>query len=122
MRVTILFGEGGLETCAQCHQQQIHVEHTMGQEIHLNPYPIPIVRSQLTRNLGALCLEIRDEITTAFDDVLDLRGNGEHIIVIPVCYSRRTEIPRMEECASAQQRAKGSLQSDEQSVCGPSVM
>ena len=80
MRVTIFFGEGGLGTCAQCHQQQLHVEHMMGQEIHHIPYHIPIVRSQLTRSLGDLYLEISDEITTAFDDVLDLRGNGEHVI------------------------------------------
>jgi hypothetical protein len=65
----------------------VYVEHTMGQEIYHNPYHIPIVRSQLTRNLGALCLEIRDEIITAFDDVLDLRGNGEHLVLIPVCCS-----------------------------------
>jgi cytochrome P450 len=60
---------------AEALNDQLCVEHTMGHEIHHNPYPIPIVRSQLTRNLGALCLEIRDEIATAFDDVLDLRGN-----------------------------------------------
>jgi hypothetical protein len=87
MRVTIFFGEGGLATCAQYHKQQLYVERTMGHEIHHNPYHVPIVRSQLTRSLGALCLEIRDEIITAFGDVLDLRGNGKHLVLIPVCYS-----------------------------------
>ncbi|KAG8219264.1 cytochrome P450 [Butyriboletus roseoflavus] len=50
-------------------------EHTLGPEIYYNPYHIPIMISQLTRNIGALYPEIRDEITMAFDDVLDLTGN-----------------------------------------------
>lgn len=56
----------------------------MGLEILHNPYHVPIVRSQLTRNIGVLYPEIRDEIIMAFDDVLDLRGNGEHCVPISV--------------------------------------
>ena len=58
----------------------------MGREIFHNPYHVPIVRAQLTRNIGALYPEIRDEIRMAFDDVLDLRDNGEHLASICVCY------------------------------------
>ena len=58
----------------------------MGPEIINNPYHLRIVRVQLTRNIGALYPEIRDEITTALDDVLDLRGNGENLALICVRY------------------------------------
>ena len=59
----------------------------MGPEIHHNPYHIPIVGIQLTRNIGTLYPEIREEIVAAFDDVLDLRGNGQSLALICVCYS-----------------------------------
>ena len=51
----------------------------MGHEIHHNPYHIQILRSRLTQSIGALYQEIRNEITTAFDDILNLRGNGKHL-------------------------------------------
>ena len=49
----------------------------MGPEVLRNPYHLPIVRVQLTRNVGVLCPEIVNEISMAFHEVLDLRGNGE---------------------------------------------
>ncbi|KAF9237102.1 cytochrome P450 [Melanogaster broomeanus] len=51
------------------------VEYTLGHNIHHNPYHIPIIRSQLTRNLGVLYPDIRDELVTAFEETLDLKGN-----------------------------------------------
>ncbi|KAI9463826.1 cytochrome P450 [Boletus coccyginus] len=54
---------------------QIQLEHTLGPEVHHNPYHVAIIRSHLTRNLEALYSEIRDEIVTSFAEVLDLRGN-----------------------------------------------
>ena len=51
----------------------------MGPEVHHNPYHVPIVRVQLTRNVGVLCPEIIDEVSTAFHEVLALRGNGEYL-------------------------------------------
>lgn len=65
----------------------------MAPEVHHNPYHLSIVRSQLTRNLGALYPEIRDEIITAFDDVLDLEGNGKHLVPISMPYSQMYGIP-----------------------------
>ena len=54
---------------------------------------IPMVSSQLTRNIGALYPEIKDEISTAFHDVLDLTGNGEHPALILVHYYECVEQP-----------------------------
>ena len=53
----------------------IQVEYTLGPPIHYDPFHIPIIRSQLTRNLGNLYTDIRDEIVTAFSDELPLKGN-----------------------------------------------
>ncbi|KAF9225200.1 cytochrome P450 [Gyrodon lividus] len=53
----------------------LKVKYMMGQQIDANPYHVRIIRSQLTRNLGILSPDIRDEIVTAFEEILDLRGN-----------------------------------------------
>ncbi|KAF9235149.1 cytochrome P450 [Melanogaster broomeanus] len=47
----------------------------VGPEMFHNPWHIPIVRSQLTRNLGTLYPDIRDEVVTTFEETLDLKGN-----------------------------------------------
>ena len=60
----------------------------MGPETLQNPYHVPIVSSQLTRNIEALYPEIKDEITAAFHDVLDLTGNGEHLSLVHIHYLR----------------------------------
>ena len=106
MRVTFLFPK---VTCVETRRQMLQVDYTLGPEVLQNPYHISLIRSRLTRNLDTLYPEIRDEITIAFDDVLDLRGNGEHFVLILVRYS---PIPgsRMEECSSAQEHGTGSRQ------------
>ncbi|KAF8549790.1 cytochrome P450 [Imleria badia] len=54
---------------------QIQIEHTLGPEIHYNPYHVAVVRNHLTRNLEVLFPVIRDEIVTSFTEVLDLKEN-----------------------------------------------
>ncbi|KAF9246259.1 cytochrome P450 [Melanogaster broomeanus] len=51
------------------------VEHTLGHDIYHNPYHTPIIRSQLVRNIGTLYPDIRDEVVTALEDILDLKDN-----------------------------------------------
>ncbi|KIJ13789.1 hypothetical protein PAXINDRAFT_80392 [Paxillus involutus ATCC 200175] len=53
----------------------LKVAYTLGHDVHYNPYTISIIRSQLTRNLATLYPDIRDEVVTAFEETLDLRGN-----------------------------------------------
>ena len=72
--------------CTEYHHQIVQDEYTIGPETLHNPYHVPIVSSQLTRSIGVLYPEIRDEISTAFDEVLDLRDNGKHLVPICVCY------------------------------------
>ena len=61
----------------ECHKQQLQVEYTLGYGIHHNPYHIPVVCSQLSRNLGTLYPEISNEMIAAFDDILVLRDDGK---------------------------------------------
>ncbi|KAJ3478571.1 hypothetical protein NLI96_g9660 [Meripilus lineatus] len=48
----------------------IQSDFTMGTAISNNPYHVPIIRSQLTRNLSTLFSDIRDELSTAFIDLI----------------------------------------------------
>jgi hypothetical protein len=59
------------------HQQLIQTDYTLGSEICLEPYHVPVVRTSLTRNIAARFAEIEDEITAAFGDyipVTDVKG------------------------------------------------
>ncbi|KIK81320.1 hypothetical protein PAXRUDRAFT_15298 [Paxillus rubicundulus Ve08.2h10] len=53
----------------------LNIEYTLGHDVHYNPYHVAIIRSQLTRNLEILFPNIRDEVVTAFGEILDLPGN-----------------------------------------------
>ncbi|KAH7906709.1 cytochrome P450 [Hygrophoropsis aurantiaca] len=53
----------------------LKLEYTLGYETHHNPYHVPIIRSQLTRNLTALYSEIRDEVIVAFEETLQLNDH-----------------------------------------------
>ncbi|KAJ6567199.1 cytochrome P450 [Mycena vulgaris] len=50
--------------------------YTMGWGIEKDPYHAGVVRTSMTRNLGTLFPEVRDEIVAAFDDLLPLHGKG----------------------------------------------
>ncbi|KAF9244149.1 cytochrome P450 [Melanogaster broomeanus] len=52
-------------------------EYTLGHNVHYNPYHVQFMRFQLTRGLGNLYPAIRDEVVTAFEETLDLSGNGK---------------------------------------------
>ncbi|KAF8123587.1 cytochrome P450 [Boletus edulis] len=79
----------------------IQLEHTLGPEIHHNPYHVEVLRSHLTRNLEVLYPEIRDEIVSSFADVLDLRGNGEKSDFTNVCYLVLIREPSEWKCVPA---------------------
>lgn len=46
------------------------MDYTLGPTIHTNGYHIPIIRTTLTRNLGALFPDVRDELASAFDEII----------------------------------------------------
>ncbi|KAF9236823.1 cytochrome P450 [Melanogaster broomeanus] len=54
--------------------ENLKFEYLFPEVLH-NPYHIPLIRSQLSRNLGVLYPKIKDEIVTAFEEILELKGN-----------------------------------------------
>ena len=72
-------------THIECRRQLLNTRYTLGDEVHDKPYHIAVIRSQLTRNIGKLYPEIRDEVVTAFDEVLDLSGYGGVSVFTMVC-------------------------------------
>jgi len=56
--------------------------YTLGGPERARPYEIAVVRSALTRNYGDLFSDTRDEIVTAFDDVLGLNGKGTYMLAV----------------------------------------
>lgn len=60
--------------------QSLAIEYTLGPAIHHNMYHVAIIRSQLTRNLGALFPDVHDEIIHSFADLIP-PTNGEYYVV-----------------------------------------
>ena len=58
-------------------RQRLNTRCTLGDDVHDWPYHIGAIRNHLTRNIATLYPEIRDEIVTAFDELLDLTGESE---------------------------------------------
>ncbi|KAF8583781.1 cytochrome P450 [Ramaria rubella] len=55
------------------------VDWTLGSNVVTNGYHIPIIRSQLTRNLGNLFSSIREEMLLAFDDNIPITEDWTRI-------------------------------------------
>jgi hypothetical protein len=51
-------------------RKRLASDWTLGPEIQADPYHIPIVRSQLTRNLGNFFSDLQEEIVLAFDEII----------------------------------------------------
>ena len=57
--------------------QIVHTDYTIGPQIRLDPYHIGVVRTPLTKSLGARFSDIKDEIVAAFRDFVPARENGQ---------------------------------------------
>ncbi|KAI6043532.1 cytochrome P450 [Pisolithus marmoratus] len=55
--------------------ENIQVEYTLSPAVLHDRYHNSILRSQLTKNMGAIYPDIRSELVVAFDETLDLKGN-----------------------------------------------
>ncbi|KAI6152482.1 cytochrome P450 [Pisolithus tinctorius] len=51
------------------------VDHLIGREISSNPYHSSVARIHLSRNIGLYYPDIKDELHTAFEELLDLKDN-----------------------------------------------
>jgi hypothetical protein len=54
----------------------------MGQDIHLDPYHVAVVRGPLTRHLGICFPDIYDEVVTAFSDLIPVT-DGKLSLLLP---------------------------------------
>ena len=107
-----------------CHRQILNSRYMLGDEVHDTPYHVAVVRSQLTRNIGKMYPEIRDEVVTAFDEVLDLRAYGGQSFFTRACLQVALILGafRVEECTGIQRRPKGCLQDKQQTVRRPPIV
>ncbi|PCH34739.1 cytochrome P450 [Wolfiporia cocos MD-104 SS10] len=55
---------------------ELQLPYTMGQQLHDNPYHLPILRSKLTRHIDFLVGECLDEMTKAMDETLGKELNS----------------------------------------------
>ena len=86
-------------------QQFFGTEHTLGRGVHFNPNHIAILRSRFNRNLELIHADIKDEIVTAFDEILNLEGHGKlGFIVASLNMSLNPQIIRVEERPCTQYR------------------
>jgi hypothetical protein len=106
----------------KCHRQILNSRYMLGDEVHDTPYHVAVVRSQLTRNIGKMYPEIRDEVVTAFDEVLDLRGYGGESFFTRACLALISGTFRMEECTGIRRHPKGCLQDKQQTVRRPPIV
>ncbi|KAF8581004.1 cytochrome P450 [Ramaria rubella] len=60
-------------------KDSLATDWTLGPNVDTNPYHIPIIRSQLTRNLTRLFSSIREEILLAFDDNIPITEDWTRI-------------------------------------------
>ncbi|KAI6115160.1 cytochrome P450 [Pisolithus croceorrhizus] len=51
------------------------VDYLIGPEVNSNSYHISVARIHLTRNLGLYYPDVKDEVHTAFEELLDLKDN-----------------------------------------------
>ncbi|KAI0320027.1 cytochrome P450 [Amylostereum chailletii] len=56
-------------------RRMVQMEYTFGPEIHHNPYHIPIVRMELTRNIANASSAVQDEVEATFNDVIPTEGD-----------------------------------------------
>lgn len=53
----------------------LHLEYTMGHEQFHDPYQIPVIKTPMTRNIGACFPDIRSEVVAAFEDLVPAKTN-----------------------------------------------
>ena len=63
--------------CTKHFRQRFNTRYVWGDDVHDWPHHIEVIRTHLPRNIATLYPGIRDEIVTAFNELLDLTGEGK---------------------------------------------
>ncbi|KAF7351318.1 Cytochrome P450 monooxygenase 51 [Mycena sanguinolenta] len=61
---------------AEAANSTLQLEHTMGHEQHDDPYQVAVIRSAMTRNIGACFPVIRSEVVAAFEDLVPAKDGN----------------------------------------------
>jgi hypothetical protein len=56
--------------------QALHMRYTFGPEIEFNHRHADVIKTHLTRNVGALFPEVHDELVAAFEDIIPVKDDG----------------------------------------------
>ncbi|PPQ77969.1 hypothetical protein CVT26_005274 [Gymnopilus dilepis] len=62
--------------------ETVQTDYTLGRQIRMDPYHVGIVRTPLTRNIAARFSDIKDEIVTAFSEIIPAKE--DEWITLPV--------------------------------------
>ncbi|KAF5321052.1 hypothetical protein D9619_000106 [Psilocybe cf. subviscida] len=54
----------------------LQLDHTLGPEVTTNPYHLQVVRTTMTRNIGAQFADMRDEAIKAFEEIIPPSSTG----------------------------------------------
>lgn len=60
--------------------QALQTEYTLGRAVADNPYHVPIVRAKLTRNIAYVFPEIREELSTAFTELIPATDERKFVL------------------------------------------
>lgn len=60
--------------------QSLQIEYTLSKDLHVDPYHVAVVRTQITRNIASRFSEVRDEIVAAFADHIPVQEGTVHLI------------------------------------------
>ncbi|KAI6101686.1 hypothetical protein EDD16DRAFT_1727291 [Pisolithus croceorrhizus] len=64
-------------------QQSAEVDYLTGPEINSNPYDTSVARTHPTHNLSPYYPDIKDEVQTAFEELLDVKDSGTADKLLP---------------------------------------
>ncbi|KAI0804683.1 cytochrome P450 [Irpex lacteus] len=91
---------------AEAVAESLQQRHTMGEESMVNPYHIPVVRGELTKNVNNVLPDVHDELEQCFPEIIPLndewtsftamekilqivaRASGRVFVGIPVCRNK----------------------------------
>lgn len=59
--------------------QGIQTEYTLGRAVAENPYHVPVIRAKLTRNIACIFPDIREELSSAFTDLIPVSGQRKFV-------------------------------------------
>ncbi|KAK1217072.1 hypothetical protein PQX77_020283 [Marasmius sp. AFHP31] len=64
----------------------LQMDYTLGKSLHYDPYQVKTVKGTMTRNIQVRFVEVRDEVVTAFSELMPPRDDWEIIDVNPTMH------------------------------------